>query len=158
MFIGHNAVGFGTKAAAPRTSLGLLMAAPMALDLLWPIFVILGIESFTIERIAPTPFLHFRFVSYPWSHSLLMSCVWGGLYGGAYFLRTRHARGERILAAGVVSHWVFDFFVHRPDLPLWPGGPKVGLGLWNSTAGTIAVEAILFATGIAIYLRATKPH
>ncbi len=158
MFIGHNAVGFGSKAAAPRTSLGLMMAAPMALDLLWPIFVLLGIESFAIDKTAPTPFLYFRFTSYPWSHSLLMSCVWGALYGGAYFLRTRYARGAWVLAIGVVSHWVFDFIVHRADLPLRPGGPEVGLGLWYSTAGTIVIESILFAVGIAIYLQATKPR
>jgi membrane-bound metal-dependent hydrolase YbcI (DUF457 family) len=158
MFIGHNAVGFGSKAVAKRTSLGLLMAAPMLLDLLWPIFVLLGMETFVIEKSAPTPFLHLRFLSYPWSHSLLMSCVWGALYGGAYYLRTRYTRGAWTLAIGVVSHWVFDFITHRADLPLWPGGPKVGLGLWYSTAGTIAIESILFATGVAIYLRATKPR
>jgi membrane-bound metal-dependent hydrolase YbcI (DUF457 family) len=156
MFIGHNAVGFGSKAAAPRVSLGWLMAAPMLLDLLWPIFVLLGLETFVIEKGAPTPFLNMRFTSYPWSHSLLMSCIWAALYGGGYFLRTRSARGGWVLALGVVSHWLFDFFTHRPDMPLWPGGPKVGLGLWYSTAGTIIVESILFAAGIAIYLRTTK--
>ncbi|MGZ7031452.1 MAG: metal-dependent hydrolase [Thermoanaerobaculia bacterium] len=156
MFIGHNAVGFGSKAAAPRVSLGLLMAAPMLLDLLWPIFVLLGLERFVIEQAAPTPFLHFRFTSYPWSHSLLMSCVWGALYGGGYYLRTRFARGGWILALGVVSHWVLDFVTHRPDLPLWPGGPKVGLGLWYSTAGTVIVESLLFVIGVAIYLRTTR--
>lgn len=156
MFIGHNAVGFASKPAAPRVSLGWLIAAPMLLDLIWPIFVLLGIEHVAIRPDAPTPFLRLEFLSYPWSHSLLMSCVWGALFGGAYFLRTRDVRAGWILAAGVVSHWVFDFITHRPDMPLWPGGPKFGLGLWYSTAGTIVVESLIFIAGVAIYLRATK--
>ena len=49
MFIGHFAVGFASKRAAPRASLGVLMAAPLFLDLLWPIFLIAGIESVRIE-------------------------------------------------------------------------------------------------------------
>jgi membrane-bound metal-dependent hydrolase YbcI (DUF457 family) len=156
MFIGHNAVGFASKAAAPRTSLGLLMAAPMLLDLIWPVFVLLGIEKVNVTPDAPTPFLRLEFVSYPWSHSLLMACVWAALFGGGYFLRTRYARGAWMIAIGVVSHWVFDFVTHRPDLPLWPGGPKAGLGLWYSTTATIVVESTLFIAGVAVYLRVTK--
>ena len=49
MFIGHAAVGFASKAAAPRVSLGVLLAAPFLLDLLWPVFVLTGIESARIE-------------------------------------------------------------------------------------------------------------
>jgi membrane-bound metal-dependent hydrolase YbcI (DUF457 family) len=156
MFIGHNAVGFGSKPAAPRTSLGLLMAAPMLLDLIWPILVLLGIERVAIASSAPSPFLRLDFISYPWSHSLVMSCVWGALYGGGYYMRTRYARGAWILFIGVVSHWVFDFLTHRPDMPLWPGGPKVGLGLWYWPGGTIVTESILYMIGVALYLRATK--
>jgi len=63
----------------------------------------------------------------------------------------RHAR------ALVVSHWVLDFITHRPDLPLTPtGSTRVGLGLWNSIPATLAVEATIFAIGLALYLRATR--
>ncbi len=47
MFIGHVAVGFAAKRAAPQTSLGLLVAAPLFADLLWPIFLLLGWEALT---------------------------------------------------------------------------------------------------------------
>jgi len=50
MFIGHAAVGLASKAAAPRASLGWLLAAPFLLDLLWPVFLLLGVERVTIER------------------------------------------------------------------------------------------------------------
>jgi len=48
MFIGHYAVGFAAKYAAPKASLGPLMAAPILLDLLWPIFLLAGWERVRI--------------------------------------------------------------------------------------------------------------
>ena len=67
----------------------------------------------------------------------------------------RRPRG-RVLAALVVSHWVFDWVTHDPDLPLWPGGPTTGLGLWRSVPGTVAVESLLFVIGVGLYLSATR--
>jgi hypothetical protein len=155
VFIGHHAVGFAAKRLAPLASLGVLMAAPLLLDLLWPIFLLTGIEHVRIEPASP-PFLRLDLYDYPWSHSLLMSVVWSALFGGGYWLVTAYARGAAVIALGVFSHWVFDFIAHRPDLPLYPGGPKVGLSLWNSTVGTVAVEAALFAIGLGVYLRTTR--
>ena len=60
------------------------------------------------------------------------------------------------MGAGVFSHWVLDFVVHRPDLPILPRGPYVGLGLWNVPAVGLTLEVGLFAIGIAFYLRATR--
>jgi len=157
MFIGHNAVGFASKRIAPRTSLGWLMTAPILLDLLWPLFLLLGIEH---VRIAPgnTKFTPLDFYDYPWSHSLLMSIVWGVLFAAAYFAKTRYTAGAVTLACGVVSHWVLDFFTHGPDMPLYPGGPKVGLGLWNHPMATMLIEGLMFIAGIAVYVRVTRPR
>ena len=141
MFVGHNAVGFASKKFAPQTSLGWLMAAPMLLDLLWPVFLLLGIEKVRVDPRA-TKFSPMDFESYPWTHSLAMSIAWGILFAGIYFVKSRYTAGAVTLFFGVVSHWVFDFFTHRPDLPLWPGGPKVGLGLWNYPHATLIIEQI----------------
>jgi membrane-bound metal-dependent hydrolase YbcI (DUF457 family) len=156
MFIGHNALGFAAKKVAPRASLGLLMAAPMLLDLLWPIFLIAGIEQVELAPPHTSPFLGLTFTHYPWSHSLLMSLVWGAAYGLLYRWRSGDGRGALVAGALVVSHWVLDFFTHLPDLPLWPGGPRVGLGLWNYPAATVVIEVVLYAAGVAVYLRATE--
>jgi len=155
MFIGHPAVGFASQQAAPRTSLGWLIAAPMFADLLWPILLLLGVEHVRIQpgNTAMTPF---DFYDYPWSHSLLTLTLWGALLGGGYWLRTRYARGGVLIFLGVISHWVLDWLTHRPDLPLWPGGPKYGLGLWNHVAAAVIVEVAIFAIGIAIYLWTTR--
>jgi membrane-bound metal-dependent hydrolase YbcI (DUF457 family) len=155
MFIGHHAVGFGSKKYAPRASMGALLLAPMLLDVLWPIFLLLGIEHFRIDpgNTAVTPL---DFYDYPWSHSLLMAVVWSVVAGIGYYAATKYKRGAVVVGLGVVSHWFFDFLTHRPDLPLYPGGPKVGLGLWNSLAGTAIVETLLFALGIYLYVTVTK--
>src|SRR5678816_4557943 len=50
MFLAHYGVAFAAKRASPRTSLGVLVLAAQWLDLLWPIFVLLGWEK---VRIAP---------------------------------------------------------------------------------------------------------
>ena len=156
MFIGHFAVGFAAKRAAPRASLGVLMAAPLFADLLWPIFLAAGIESVRIDpgNTVVTPLdLH----DFPWSHSLVTSLAWSAVFAGAFWAATRYTRGAMVLAVGVFSHFVLDYVTHRPDLPLYPGSPiSVGLGLWNWKAGTMAVEIALFVVGVAIYVRTTR--
>jgi hypothetical protein len=155
MVIGHYAVGFAAKRWAPRTSLGTLIAAGALLDLIWPVLLLAGIEvvAITPKATAVTPL---TFISYPWSHSLIMSIAWGILFGTSYLLVRRYFVGAVIIALLVVSHWVLDFLVHIPDLPLVPGdGPRFGLGLWNSLPASLAVELSLFALGIWLYLTAT---
>jgi len=56
----------------------------------------------------------------------------------------------------VVSHWVLDWITHAPDLPLYPGGPRVGLGLWPSVAATMVIETLVFLAGVFIYTRTTR--
>ena len=52
------------------------------------------------------------------------------------------------------SHWILDFVVHRPDLPLYDNTAKVGLGLWNRPALAFLLEAGLLLGSMVIYLRA----
>jgi membrane-bound metal-dependent hydrolase YbcI (DUF457 family) len=157
MFIGHFAVGFASKKIAPKASLGPLMAAPLLLDLLWPLFVLAGWER---VRIAPgdTPFTPLEFVSYPWSHSLLAAAGWAVAFALGYFAFSRYREGAVVIAAGVLSHWFLDVVTHRADMPLYPGGPRVGLGLWNSIAGTVLVESAMFAAGVWLYASVTRPR
>lgn len=156
MFIGHAAVAFASKKAAPRASLGYLMAAPFLLDLIWPILLLAGTERARVDP-GNTAFTPLAFDHYPWSHSLLMSVLWGVLFGAFYRLRTRDNRGALVIAAAVVSHWVLDFVTHRPDLPLIPGSEaRFGLGLWNSPAATVAVETLIFALSVWVYARFTR--
>lgn len=158
MFIGHFGLAFAAKRLAPRTSLGTLGAASQWVDLLWPVLVLAGIEE---VRIAPgdTAYTPLAFVHYPWTHSLLMAVGWGLLAGLACRLATRERRAAWVVGALVTSHWVLDFATHRPDLPIVPwGGAKVGLGLWDHVAATVAVEGAIFAAGVILYATGTRPR
>lgn len=156
MFIGHFAVGFAAKRAAPKTSLGVLMAAPLLLDLLWPVFVLTGIEQVRIDPgntvVTPLAFDH-----YPISHSLVTSLGLALVFALLYWSITHYRAGAVVIGFAVVSHWFLDAIVHRPDLPLYPGSAiQVGLGLWNSVAGTVMVEGLLFVAGVWIYVTGTR--
>jgi hypothetical protein len=84
--------------------------------------------------------------------------VWASVAAAAYAVFRRRARSAWIVGAAVLSHWVLDFVTHRRDLPLWPPeGPVVGLGLWNSVAGTIAAEGVLYMVGLWLYVTHTEP-
>ncbi|HET6268307.1 MAG TPA: metal-dependent hydrolase [Acidobacteriota bacterium] len=156
MFIGHYAVGLASKRVAPKASLGILIAAPQVLDMLWPIFLLLGWEHVQIHP-GDTKFTPFEFVSYPYSHSLVMSILWGVILAAVYWMRKRDGRASVVILLSVVSHWVLDFVTHRPDMPIAPWSDvKVGLGLWNSVAATIIIEGLLFTAGVWIYWKFTQ--
>lgn len=158
MFIAHFGVGFGAKSVAPAVSLGTLFLAAQFIDLLWPALLLLGVEQ---VRIVPgatvvTPLV---FEHYPVSHSLLAVFGWGGLLAVFYFLLSRKRSAALVLGALVISHWLLDALVHRPDLPLFPGSAVMaGLNAWSSLPITLALEVSLFAFGIWLYSRATAPR
>ncbi len=155
MFIGHYAVGLASKKFAPDASLGALVAAPILLDLIWPVFLLLGWEQ---AAIVPNgnPFLRLQFYSYPISHGLVAVIGWATLYASIYFGMTRYLQGTAVIWIGVVSHWVLDYVVHTPDLPLTAGGRLFGLGVWNHRWLTMAIELTLFAVAIWTYQRETR--
>src|ERR1700752_2782980 len=108
MFVGHYAVGLAAKGFAPRTSLGALIAAPILLDLLWPVFVLIGWEHVSIVESA-NPFLRLQFDSYPVSHGLIAVIGWATLFASIYFGLTRYLAGAITIWIGVVSHWLMDY-------------------------------------------------
>jgi hypothetical protein len=155
MFIGHFALGFAAKRAAPPLSLATLFAAAQLADVIWPVLVLIGVEQ---VRIAPgtTAFTPLEFISYPYSHSLLFLCIWGLIFGAICAASISRSRVLLVVAVLVVSHWVLDWISHAPDMPFYPGSVKVGLGLWNSVAGTMILEIAMFAAGVWIYARTTR--
>ena len=152
MFVGHLALALGSKRAAPAVSLGWLMAAVTALDLVWPIFLLTGVEQVGIVPGA-TAFTPLVFDHYPWSHSLIMAAGWGLVLAALSRGSGISRRTSLIIWGLVVSHWVLDYITHAPDMPFWPGSPRVGLGLWNSIPGTLLVEGAMWIAAIVIYLR-----
>jgi hypothetical protein len=108
-----------------------------------------------ITRVSP-----FDFYDYPISHSLLTVLAWATAIAMIYYFLRSYRTGAWIVALCVVSHWVLDWIMHRPDLPLWPGNsPKWGLGLWNSWPLSLTSELAVFGLGVWLYVggRRTRP-
>jgi hypothetical protein len=157
VFIGHFAVAFAAKRAAPEVSLGTLFLAAQLADLVWPTLVLLGIESFAI-RPGITAVTPLDFTRYPYSHSLVALAGWGLALAVLHFLSKRRLMAAVVIALVVLSHWLLDVASHRPDMPVTIGGPeRLGLGLWNSLPATVAVEGALFAGCVWLYARTTRP-
>lgn len=158
MFIGHFAVAMAAKKVAPKVSLGTMILSTSFIDLLWPLFLILGIEHVRVEP-GITVVTPLDFFDYPISHSLAAVAGWSVLVGCVYWLVRKDRLGALVVGFGVLSHWILDVLVHRPDLPLAPGvESRVGLGIWNSLPATLVVEGGLFAAGILLYTRTTRAN
>lgn len=157
MFLGHYAVGLASKRFAPRTPLVMLLTAALLPDILGQFFGPLGWEHASIQP-GNTRFTPLNLYDYPWSHSLLMTIVWGTALALIWNFKTRDLIASCVIWLAAVSHWFLDWLTHGPDLPLYPGAPaRYGLGLWNSIPGTLAVEITMFCIGVWLYVHVTRP-
>jgi len=155
MFIGHFAVGLAAKKINAKPSLGTYFLAAQFLDLIWPTFLLLGIEKASIatDQNHPIPLI---FTHYPISHSLLTVLGWSALFAVVYFFVRKQSKTALLLGIAVASHWFLDLLVHLEDLPLYPGNsPLLGLGLWKMKILVLVVELILFGLGTWMYLQST---
>ncbi|MBA4406017.1 hypothetical protein C0389_01955 [bacterium] len=156
MFIGHFGTGLAAKKIDNKISLGTLFLASQFIDLLWPFFLLFGLEKVKIEP-GNTAFTPLNFISYPYSHSLLGVLAWSLLFGAIYFAFRKNIKSALLLAGLVTSHWILDLITHRPDLHLIPWiDLKVGFGLWNSIIFTMMIEGMIFCIGSYFYIKATK--
>ena len=163
MFTGHFAIAFIGKRVERKLSLGMLVFACLLSDFLWCVFMIAGIEHVRIKpgiTIMPgmraIDVLEASEISY--SHSLLMTGIWGSLVALLYFSRRRNSRAALMLFGVVVSHWILDFISHPPDMQLIPGEGKqhFGLGLWNSIPATLFIEGAFWVAAILLYIRGAR--
>ena len=156
MFIGHFALSFAAKKAAPKVSLGTLFIATQLVDIVWPFLLL-----FHIEKVAIVPGITqsnaLEFLHFPYTHSLLAGLLWGAVFGIFYWFVKRDKRGAIVIGLCVLSHWFLDLLVHTADLPLSPfDDSKFGFGLWNHVAVSLTIETILFLAGLYIYAGITK--
>ena len=125
MFVGHYGVSLAAKKVAPSVSLATLFVAVQLLDVGWSLLVLLGVEKVRIvPGITATNPLDLYYM--PYTHSLV---------------------------AAVLSHWILDFLVHRPDLPLYGDSAKVGMGLWNFPASALVLEVAFLFGGLWLYFQ-----
>lgn len=157
MFVGHYGTSYASKALGLSIPLWVLFIAVQLLDVFWGIFVLVGIERVRIvPGITATNPLDLYYM--PYTHSLIGALGWA--VGAAVTYRLWRGQGAKrdalIIGVAVLSHWVLDLLVHRPDLPLVGDRMKVGLGLWNSPAIAFGLEALFLFGGLLCYLRTTR--
>jgi hypothetical protein len=85
--------------------------------------------------------------------------LWGIGAAACYqlFMRSRQWLTAVIVGAAVLSHWLLDFLVHRPVLPLYGDTFKVGLGLYRLPGAALILEIGLLFGGMYFYMKKTKP-
>ncbi len=133
MFIGHYALAFGAKKVAPSVSLGTAFLACQFADLLWPSLLMLGVETVEIDP-GNTLVTPLNFVSYPYSHSLVMLVVWSALFALVYrAIRGWNPAGDpHGRRAGVQPLRARpDHASARPADHDQRIASRLGLGLWN---------------------------
>jgi membrane-bound metal-dependent hydrolase YbcI (DUF457 family) len=159
VFIGHYGVGFAAKKADGSIPLWVLFISVQLLDCAWAPFVLLGIEK---VRIVPgiTASNPLDLYYMPFTHSLLAAALWSAGAFAVYRLAAPKATrtASLVVAVAVFSHWVLDFVVHRPDLPLYDDAAKVGLGLWNHPALALGLEIAVLFGGMWLYFRTGAPR
>ncbi len=154
MFVGHYSASFLAKSLQKTIPLWLLFIAVQLVDILWAIFVLLGIEKVRIvPGITASNALDLYYM--PFTHSLVGAFFWSALAFRVcqFFPGLRGWRTGLLVGASVFSHWVLDLIVHRPDLALYDNTFKMGFGLWNHRVLAFILEIALLAGGVFWFVR-----
>ncbi len=156
MFIGHWAAAFAAGAASERAPrLGTLFIAAQVVDWAFFALVLVRVEKM---RIVPgiTVLSPFDLYHMPITHSLIGTAAFAAAYGLIVWIGIRDRAAGVITAAVVLSHWLLDLLVHRPDLTLDGNPPFLGLGLWNIPWVEIPLELALTFGAFFWYIRRTS--
>ena len=140
MYIGHVGVALAAKRA--RTGIGLLalLVATYAPDWVDTGLCLVGAYD-------PQEML---------SHSLPAVMLFALAGFSAYALVTRDWSGASIIAALVLSHMMLDWVTGYK--PTWPGGPMIGLQLYDWPIADFIVEGIVIFVGARLYGRTLPPR
>jgi glycerol uptake facilitator-like aquaporin len=155
MFVGHYAAAMAAKAIEPKAPMWTLAAGCQLIDIGWSAFIMAGVEHARVDPALPGSTL--VLYDMPWTHSLPMVFAWA--IGAALLVKLLlrlPAWASVVVGLSVLSHWALDWLVHRPDLELWIGGPRVGLALWDHPVPEQALEIGLVAVFGAMWVASRK--
>jgi hypothetical protein len=144
MFIGHFAIAYIFIVLFPMQPPLIPLIGVSFPDLLWPFFILAGIEK---VKINPKTALQrgIVFERYPYFHSLLIGTLISFVPGIVLGIFITPLAGL-IFTIASASHWILDSIVHLPDLPILGFGKdkKVGLALWNRGKIAFFTELIFY--------------
>jgi hypothetical protein len=144
MFIGHYGLGFMIKRKVSDIPLWFLFLSVQLMDIVAFILVFFGVEK-AAYRNSDNPFFRNN-LDLPYSHSLVGALLLSAIVYLIFIIIKRRS-WALIAALCVLSHWVIDFIVHTPDLSIFFGYIKTGLGLWNYPYLSFGLEIILVFSG-----------
>jgi hypothetical protein len=156
MFIGHYAPAFIAATSPKSPRLGALFVAAQLVDIAFFSFLILGVEHLRLVPRA-TVMNAMDLYDMPWTHSLIGAIGWGAGFALAIKLLRGSWAAAAIGGAVVVSHWLIDLLVHRPDLTIAGNPPPLGLGLWNHPWIEIPLELAFAYGGLWFFVSRTRP-
>jgi hypothetical protein len=140
MYVGHAGIALAARGLAPRFPLALLLVAAYNVDLL-EVALKLGGQSQWVPEPAE---------SLPVAAALALAFAVGGGLWTSTGTSSRWA-GGLVLLAVALSHTAGDLVTGT--LPLWIGGPAVGLDLFRRPVLDFLVEAAVVLGGWLVYRR-----
>jgi hypothetical protein len=140
MYIGH--VGAALAAKRVRTSIGLfaLLVATYTPDWVDSALCLAGL--YNPERL----------ISHTVPAVVLFALAGFALYG----LKTRDWTAALVLAGVILSHMVLDWITGYK--PIWPGGPMIGLSLYDRPVWDFIAEGVVIVIGVVLYGRTLPPR
>jgi LexA-binding, inner membrane-associated putative hydrolase len=140
MYIGHAGVALAAKRA--RRSIGLLL---------------LLIATYTPDWVDSGLCLAGAFNPHEMlSHSIPAVVLFAVIGVIAYGLFTHDWVGGLLIAAVILSHMVLDWLTgHKPS---WPGGPLIGLGLYDHPIADFFAEGTVIGLGGLLYAKTLPPR
>jgi hypothetical protein len=134
MYVGHLGIALGARGLRRDAPLWLLVLATQACD--W--VQVVGCVTVPSD-------------SAMISHSLPAVAVLGALFALVGYAATKRPGAALAIAATAVSHAFADYITG--DKPTWPGGPTIGLSLYDRPAADLAVETLVVVVGWLLYRR-----
>jgi hypothetical protein len=158
MFVGHFAIAFLLSYLFPGVPLWVALVGVSFPDLLWAVFVPLGLEDLKVDPDNPLQ-SSLKFTKLPYSHSLVITNVMSLAVGGVIAVALGNPVVALVFVLASASHWALDLVVHIKDIPIlgFDGDRKIGFGLWRWGKVAFFVEllfyvafAVAFLSGMAV--------
>jgi membrane-bound metal-dependent hydrolase YbcI (DUF457 family) len=140
MYIGHVGAALGAKRVRRSIGLVVLLVATYTPDWVDAGLCLAGLNN-------PVGML---------SHSIPAIALFAVLGFAAYATGTRDWRGALVVAAVILSHMFLDWITGYK--PTWPGGPMIGLQLYDHPIADFIAEGVVIVIGALLYARTLPPR
>lgn len=136
MLAGHIGVAIGAKGLRPSIPIWILIFATQLPDWADAAFCTAGVRTAVPGEL---------------SHSFVAIGALAIMAALVSFTVARDTPGTLLVAAVVVSHALGDYFTGLK--PTWPGGPMIGLRLYDWPAVDFVLEGLVITAGWLLYRR-----